>query len=481
MRPVRSGTHVTQIGNVWYYLRAVPSDVRDAFGVTKVKKSLETSNLNDAKRLEKIEDIKFEEKLAQARRHGPDGYSRDPAVRVEEMADQVMLTHLEDGVDLDEALLIVPEADRPAVDRVIDGYADEFDKKQTDLELLFADLKQVLPITDDWDNVRPGIVSVVKGYYDGLKAEHSINWALAEWKKAGNRPAQTVNDAEAYIDDFKDFTHLRALVAVRRPHLTAWRDELRVRGTPEASTYERQKARKLSSGGVNHRLEIVSAILRTGWRNAEIPEPNLKKINLPEEESNRGAWSKDDLLKALGWLTPGSGQAWVFVLNLTAPTRIGETVAARKEWYKPLGFIEVPRQYTKKKKPHVMPIIDLLRGPLEKHLEMVEDGDFMFDLPRPSNPKLKVGHEASKWFSRFHARHEIPQVIHELRDTWIETARHNETVKKDIYEIITGHSAKTGSDGYGGERPSALMAANESICKDLLDADLTAAILRLVE
>jgi hypothetical protein len=53
-------------------------------------------------------------------------------------------------------------------------------------------------------------------------------------------------------------------------------------------------------------------------------------------------------------------------------------------------------------------------------------------------------------------------------------------VKKDLYEIITGHSTKTASDGYGGERPSALMKANEDICKDLLDADLRAAILRLV-
>ena len=58
--------------------------------------------------------------------------------------------------------------------------------------------------------------------------------------------------------------------------------------------------------------------------------------------------------------------------------------------------------------------------------------------------------------------------------------RHNETIKKDIYEIITGHSAKTASDGYGGERPSVLMKANEDICKDLLDVDLGAAMLRLV-
>jgi hypothetical protein len=38
--------------------------------------------------------------------------------------------------------------------------------------------------------------------------------------------------------------------------------------------------------------------------------------------------------------------------------------------------------------------------------------------------------------------------------------RHNSVISKDI--------GKTGSDGYGGERPAALMAANETICKTYL-------------
>src|SRR5262249_27597659 len=150
------------------------------------------------------------------------------------------------------------------VNRVIDGYVDEADKKDTDLELLFDDLKQVLRITDDWDRVRPGIVATVKNYYEGLRAEHSIKWALGEWKKAGSRPQQTLDEAERYIDDFMDCTHQRALAGVRRPHLLSWRDELEKRGTSEASTIERREARKLSPKSVNHWLEIVSAILRTG-------------------------------------------------------------------------------------------------------------------------------------------------------------------------------------------------------------------------
>jgi hypothetical protein len=39
----------------------------------------------------------------------------------------------------------------------------------------------------------------------------------------------------------------------------------------------------------------------------------------------------------------------------------------------------------------------------------------------------------------------------------------------------------TESDGYGGQTAVLLMMANEAICKDLLDADLRAAIARFVD
>ncbi len=38
----------------------------------------------------------------------------------------------------------------------------------------------------------------------------------------------------------------------------------------------------------------------------------------------------------------------------------------------------------------------------------------------------------------------------------------------DICLLITCHSNKIRSDGYGGERPSVLMMGNDAICKDLL-------------
>ncbi len=53
-------------------------------------------------------------------------------------------------------------------------------------------------------------------------------------------------------------------------------------------------------------------------------------------------------------------------------------------------------------------------------------------------------------------------------------------IKKEVYEIISGHSAKTVSDRYGGAKPDELLAANEEVCKKFLDAEMTAAIRRLI-
>ncbi len=170
---------------------------------------------------------------------------------------------------------------------------------------------------------------------------------------------------------------------------------------------------------------------------------------------------------------------WIFLIDLTAGTRLGEPCAARKEWYDPLGFIDVPRSATKKNKYHVMPLIEILREPFARYVATRPDGDWMFDAPRPNNPKLKVSHEVSKWFSRFHKRHGITKVIHELRHTWKEAARVS-PIKKEIHDIITGHAPATVSDKYGGAKPDELLKANEIVCQHFLDNELIAAIERLL-
>jgi hypothetical protein len=158
-------------------------------------------------------------------------------------------------------------------------------------------------------------------------------------------------------------------------------------------------------------------------------------------------------------------------------------MAARVDWFNPnTGMIEVnDRQFTKAKKLHCMPIIPCLRGPLAACVASRPPNAYLFDdAPRPSNPKLPVAHEASKWFGRFFSKHEIDRVFHELRDTWIEAAKHS-PVERDIWEIISGHSAATVSDRYGGKKPDVLAAANEKVCEFLTaDSEIKAAMLRLV-
>jgi hypothetical protein len=45
---------------------------------------------------------------------------------------------------------------------------------------------------------------------------------------------------------------------------------------------------------------------------------NLKAITLPEpDDSGRGAWTRNEILKALTNLEPGSWSAWLYLLSLT--------------------------------------------------------------------------------------------------------------------------------------------------------------------
>jgi len=158
---------------------------------------------------------------------------------------------------------------------------------------------------------------------------------------------------------------------------------------------------------INQRLQFVGAILRVGWRDAEIPEQNLKGIILPNPDDNdRGARSREQILKALRALEPNTWASWVYLIGLTTGVRIGEPMAARVGWFDPKsGMIEVNnRKLTKAKKLHCVPLLACLRGPLTAYIEGWSRDEYLFaDAPRPSSPKLRASHEASKWFGRFSA------------------------------------------------------------------------------
>ena len=63
-RRTRSGSHLLLRGQVYHYRRIVPEDARRAFGRKEITKSLGTSNMAEAERLEKALDVEFEAKLS---------------------------------------------------------------------------------------------------------------------------------------------------------------------------------------------------------------------------------------------------------------------------------------------------------------------------------------------------------------------------------------------------------------------------------
>ncbi len=125
-----------------------------------------------------------------------------------------------------------------------------------------------------------------------------------------------------------------------------------------------------------------------------------------------------------------------------------------------------------------MPVIGCLRGPFDAYVAKRSEG-FLFDAPRPKDPKVPISNVASKAMNRVFKREGIDRVFHELRDTWIEEARHS-PVKREMWEIISGHSGATVSGRYGGEKPDVLAEHNETICQFLTgDTEIMAAVRRL--
>jgi len=472
---VRSGSHLLLRGETWYYRRVVPADVREVFGCSAVVVSLRTSRRVEAERLEKARDVEFDERLRKARDDA------NPEIRRALMAAQIIASALKAKTWADYALSAVAPDDREAVREITDRHYAGLHGHQAEVRRLVYEIEQLLPRSpvdrDVWQKCRADIVSIIRHQIATATATkpdpsdlpaHTLEWAYGRWLRTGERTEQSVDDGRRHFNAFIAHSKLVLLAEVRRSHLVAWRDSLVDAGV-------------LARKSINQRLQMVAAILRVGWRDAEMPEQGLRAITLSgADENERGSWSRDDILKALQNLEPHSGSAWIFVIGLTTGVRLGEPMAAERDWYDPAGFIHVTdRRMTKKRKLHCLPVIECLREPLAAYVRARPDG-YLFDAPRPVNPRIKISHEASKWFGRFFDRHGIDRVFHELRDTWIEEAKHS-PIEKQIYEIISGHSKETVSDRYGGQKPHVLAAANEEVCKFLTgDPEIKAAMLGLV-
>jgi hypothetical protein len=243
-------------------------------------------------RLEKQHDVEFEKRLHAARTAG------DPVAVGIQIADR---TRLEVGsvnparhirLDLEDASLT--EANREIASEIAHQRLERRFVHQAELQGLLADIGEVLPTTplssDLWQECREGILKLVRYQVSkstetpvtGPAPAHTIDWAYDRWLRGKNRPQQTVDEAKRHLKEFTAHAKIVLLSEVKRKHLVDWRDDLTDAG-------------ELRPGSVNQRLTLVSAILRAGWRDAEMPEPNLRAITVPQEDdSDRGAWKRDE-------------------------------------------------------------------------------------------------------------------------------------------------------------------------------------------
>jgi hypothetical protein len=478
---IRSGEHIKLRGSVYHYRRVVPADCRKAYGAVEKTLSLGTRSKSEAKRLEKEIDVEFDAEVAAIRA------ARHPRAVAGTITTDIRMPVLgsERGGFGQTGRLFKAELtdhEHAFAEEIIDSYRVSLEAQRSELVQMVRQLDQIFAKPID-----PAIVSrycrsalsLARSMADSAAVpvtpdpgSHTLAWAWERWKiqgKTGEHTAGSEKQAERHWNAFLAHSDLVFLGDVRRHHLVEWRDTLI--GTGE-----------LAENSINQRLQLVAAILNTGWREAELLAPNLKKMKLQTGDSDRKAWRRDEILKALSVLRPKSWQAWLFMIGLTTSVRLGEPVGAMVEWWTPKqGFIEIPTRATKKRKFHAIPILEFLREPFDKYVKGSAADGYIFDCPRPSDPAEPISNFASRTLNRFLHDKKIERVFHELRDTWINEARHNNDVNRDIWEIISGHSAATVSDMYGGVKPDVLMAANEKICRFVTeDAEMRAEVLRLV-
>jgi hypothetical protein len=113
------------VGDTWYYRRVVPADVRAEFGRSEITLSLGTTSRVEAERLEKEHDVAFAKRLQDARTTDKDGYSKDPAIRLEQLTNKYFSSLDEDDSHPEAALAGLPARDQMAVERYVETLAGQ--------------------------------------------------------------------------------------------------------------------------------------------------------------------------------------------------------------------------------------------------------------------------------------------------------------------------------------------------------------------
>ena len=135
MRRPRSGTHLIQRGEIWYYRRIVPKDVHAAFGCTEVVRSLDTTS--------KIE-----------------------AARRALIASEIIGANPRSHTMAQWGLSFLPPEDREAVRALITPDYAMLEGHQSEVSRLVYDIEQLLPKTpldpEVWQRCRDSILSIVR-------------------------------------------------------------------------------------------------------------------------------------------------------------------------------------------------------------------------------------------------------------------------------------------------------------------------------
>ena len=305
----RSGRHIFRRGEIWYYRRVVPEELRPAFGCSAVVVSLNTTSETEAERIEKIHDVEFEERLRAARESG------DPRAVAKRIGDSV---YIEPWSILNpstvnpyrrarRALEEVPlsEEARTTANELIGQNLEQRFAQRGDINKLCAEIGDLLaPLSrEEIQRCQDVFLSVIRHQASTASTPtttndtHTLDWAYSRWLRIGegDRKSDSVKTALRHWNAFLSHSKLVMLSDVRRSHMLAWRDSLTDAG-------------KHRPKSINQRLQLVIAILRAGWRDAEMPQPDLKAITLPEPDDNdRGSWNRDEILSWTLALLRGAG------------------------------------------------------------------------------------------------------------------------------------------------------------------------------
>jgi hypothetical protein len=201
-----------------------------------------------------------------------------PNTRRARIAKDILVAAPRNKVAAQWGVAYVQAADREAVRSLVIPHFEAQDAHRAEIDRLVYAIEQALPRRpldpETWEKCRSGILSVVRHHVAHLTATPAsssvsategdlptLEWAFGRWlrKRAGRREDDSVDRARSHLNEFVAETGLVMLADVRRSDLLRWRDKLVDAGA-------------LAKGSINLRLQFVGAILRAGWRDAEMPE-----------------------------------------------------------------------------------------------------------------------------------------------------------------------------------------------------------------